>query len=118
VNNVERAELRELAAGDSISFTVRGTDIVHHLLTAPDSQLPQRWSLAVVGHFIGVLITPLNPSYTVPQRLQVGERCVLLLPRRGPAFQPGEPGSLLSSKLESLTVRRSPPRWGCQPPQP
>ncbi|GIL53620.1 hypothetical protein Vafri_9234 [Volvox africanus] len=74
VNTVERAELRNLQAGDNIVFVVQGTRIVHQKLgnsvgNASDNSLPQRWALVVVGDFQGVLQTQLNPSYVRPQRL-------------------------------------------------
>ncbi|GIL85055.1 hypothetical protein Vretifemale_13679, partial [Volvox reticuliferus] len=69
INNVERAELRGLRAGDDITFVVNGTNIVHRLLSLADTDLPQRWALAVVGDFQGVLQTQFNPSYVQPQRL-------------------------------------------------
>ncbi|GLI67073.1 hypothetical protein VaNZ11_011270 [Volvox africanus] len=75
VNTVERAELQNLQAGDNIVFVVQGTRIVHRNLAysntgnSSDNSLPQRWALAVVGDFQGVLETQLNPSYVRPQRL-------------------------------------------------
>ncbi|KAG2424606.1 hypothetical protein HXX76_014331 [Chlamydomonas incerta] len=70
VNTVERAELTGLAAGARLSFTVNGTSINHQLMSgAPgrDTRLPQRWALAVVGHFTGLLQTHLNPAFVRPQ---------------------------------------------------
>jgi hypothetical protein len=54
-NTVERAELTGLAANEKLVFVVKGTRIVHQLLLnasyRPDTALPQRWALAVVGHY-------------------------------------------------------------------
>ncbi|KAG2492076.1 hypothetical protein HYH03_009572 [Edaphochlamys debaryana] len=74
VNNVERAELRGLRAGDNVSLVVFGAAVNHALLTATgtgrsDTALPQRWALAVAGHFTGTLRSPLNPAYVRPQGL-------------------------------------------------
>jgi hypothetical protein len=74
VNNVERSELQNPQPGDNITFLVRGTSIVHRIASSADSQLPQRWALAVVGDFRGVLRTALNPVYARPQRLSVRRR--------------------------------------------
>ncbi|KAG2424603.1 hypothetical protein HXX76_014329 [Chlamydomonas incerta] len=70
VNTVERAELTDLDDGARLSFTVNGTSINHQLMdSAPgrDTHLPQRWALAVVGHFTGLLQTHLNPAFVRPQ---------------------------------------------------
>ncbi|GLI65612.1 hypothetical protein VaNZ11_009178 [Volvox africanus] len=69
VNTVERIELTTLKAGDLITFVVHGRDVRHRLLTTADAQLPQRWAVAVVGHFIGVLRSQYNPAYVTPNRL-------------------------------------------------
>ncbi|EFJ44733.1 hypothetical protein VOLCADRAFT_106328 [Volvox carteri f. nagariensis] len=69
VNTVERIELTTLKANDLITFVVHGRNIRHSLLTTPDAQLPQRWAVAVVGHFNGTLRTQYNPSYVAPNRL-------------------------------------------------
>ncbi|GIL63851.1 hypothetical protein Vafri_17716 [Volvox africanus] len=71
VNNVERIELSSLSSGDSVTLVVIGNKIVHRLMgSGIDAALPQRWAVAVVGHFRGTLQTQLNPGYTRPQRLQ------------------------------------------------
>ncbi|GIL44358.1 hypothetical protein Vafri_1861 [Volvox africanus] len=69
VNTVERIELTNLIANDLITFVVHGRDIRHRLLTTADAQLPQRWAVAVVGHFSGVLRSQYNPAYVTPNRL-------------------------------------------------
>jgi hypothetical protein len=69
VNTVERVELTSLKAGDIINFVVQGTDIRHRLLTTDDAKLPQRWAVAVVGHFNGTLRSQYNPAYRTPARL-------------------------------------------------
>ena len=96
VNNVERIELSGLVPGDRLTFVVHGFDIRHSLLTdSPDALLPQRWAVAVVGHFKGTLQTPLNPAYMRPPRLQVGQ----MLPRTAlPVVFAGDPLSSQHSR--------------------
>ncbi|GIL91713.1 hypothetical protein Vretifemale_19279 [Volvox reticuliferus] len=68
-NNVERVELRNLQARDNVTFVVQGRSIRHWLLTSPDAQMPQRWSVVVAGHFTGTLKTTLNPAAIRPMRM-------------------------------------------------
>ncbi|EFJ44665.1 hypothetical protein VOLCADRAFT_106326 [Volvox carteri f. nagariensis] len=69
VNNVERVELYNLQPRDNVTFVVHGRAIRHSLLTTPDAQRPQRWSVLVAGHFTGTLRTPLNPAFARPARV-------------------------------------------------
>ncbi|PNH12977.1 Serine protease/ABC transporter B family protein tagA, partial [Tetrabaena socialis] len=69
-NNVERLYIMA-APGDNITFVVVGTRIVHNVIYSYDSDaaLPQRWAVAVVGHFNGTLQSSLNPAFVTPQRV-------------------------------------------------
>ncbi|KAG2487048.1 hypothetical protein HYH03_014294 [Edaphochlamys debaryana] len=84
-NNVERVRV-PVKAGDTVTFHVQATNLRHVLLTSdPDAALPQRWALAVIGQFKGVLETPLNPSYLVapkftPQDITAGSPFMLQFP--------------------------------------
>ncbi|KAG2496693.1 hypothetical protein HYH03_005110 [Edaphochlamys debaryana] len=68
-NNVERTLLTNLTAGTDVAFAVFARRLGSRLVNTADAQLPQRWALAVVGHFTGTLRTRLNPAYMQPQRL-------------------------------------------------
>lgn len=70
-NNVERIELTTLKAKDNIVLVVHGRSVRHSLISNPDAAFPQRWAIAVAGHFIGNLKTIYNPAYTRPARLMV-----------------------------------------------
>ncbi|EFJ44667.1 hypothetical protein VOLCADRAFT_106327 [Volvox carteri f. nagariensis] len=76
VNNVERVELYNLQPRDNVTFVVHGRAIRHSLLTTPDAQRPQRWSVLVAGHFTGTLRTPLNPVVARPVRVPAGNMLI------------------------------------------
>ncbi|KAG2488755.1 hypothetical protein HYH03_012753 [Edaphochlamys debaryana] len=71
LNTVERLELPSPAPGDRITLFVRASRLPSLLIEGdPDASLPQRWALAVVGHFEGALQGAANPAYARPPRLQ------------------------------------------------
>ncbi len=76
-NTVKRVELTNLKAADLLSFVVKGTSIQHTMITSPDALLPQRWAVAVVGHFTGTLQTQYNPAYRTPSRLTTAVRSLI-----------------------------------------
>ncbi|KAG2487047.1 hypothetical protein HYH03_014293 [Edaphochlamys debaryana] len=84
-NNVERVRV-PVRAGDTVTFHVQATNLRHVLLTSDaDAALPQRWALAVIGQFTGVLETLLNPSYLVapkftPREISAGSPFMLQFP--------------------------------------
>ena len=53
--------------GAALTITVTAADLPSLLLSADanhtDALLPQRWAVAVVGHFSGTLASELNPAY-------------------------------------------------------
>ncbi len=58
---MERVRVSQPPAGARISITVRANQIRHRTLGGPDSDLPQRFAVAVVGYFTGNIQSDLNP---------------------------------------------------------
>lgn len=78
-NNVERIELNNLKAKDEVVLVVHGRSIRHSIISNPDAAFPQRWAVAVAGHFTGNLKTIYNPAYTRPSRLPVSRGEIVLM---------------------------------------
>ena len=72
VNNVERVYITHPSPGAALTITVTAHSLPSRLLSGPDALLPQRWAVAVVGHFSGTLASELNPAYV--RQGQLGTR--------------------------------------------
>ncbi|KAG2494586.1 hypothetical protein HYH03_007352 [Edaphochlamys debaryana] len=68
-NVIERLRLPGPPPGAPLALRVSAHDLPQRLLGGADAALPQRWALAVAGHFAGELRTGLNPAHLRPQRL-------------------------------------------------
>ncbi|KAG2430932.1 hypothetical protein HXX76_009902 [Chlamydomonas incerta] len=71
-NNVERVYMTYPPPGAALTITVRAHALPSRLLSGPDAALPQRWAVAVLGHFSGTMATELNPAYV--RQGQMGTR--------------------------------------------
>ncbi len=60
VNTVERVLLKAPPSGSTLRVTVTAPSLPSLTL---DPATPQRWALAVVGHFTGYLQSDLNPFW-------------------------------------------------------
>ncbi len=77
LNTVERVRLSgaSVPAGAALSVRVTCTRMRSSLLGSSDGRLPQRWAVAVIGHFSGTLASRLNPATAVgPQPSPVSRR--------------------------------------------
>ena len=72
LNTVERVYITSPSPGAALTITVTAHSLPSRLLSGPDALLPQRWAVAVVGHFSGTLASELNPAYV--RQGQLGTR--------------------------------------------
>ncbi|KAG2432157.1 hypothetical protein HXX76_009079 [Chlamydomonas incerta] len=64
VNTVERVALASPPAGAALTITVTAARLASPFLDDPDAEgRPQRFAVAVSGHFTGVIESRLNPAY-------------------------------------------------------